>query len=225
MTQQSVSVTNPTFLPRFQHDHVSRVHPSNGMGKHRILITRVRRGIAHWPVAAALFVALIVLGLLGWTWLNGTLNHQAETEVTTCHQGDAVLRVAAAPTLASQLRDAAQHWTDQHPIIYDQCIKVEVQAVNPATIVDGLTATWDSTKLGQKPDAWMPDSNTWVTKLSTSKPTLVQTQPASSDLTLVVLAGDWIGSTQLKAAQQLRDFLKQPDQQRLFANVNAAPVG
>src|SRR4051794_13919842 len=99
------------------------------MARHRALGTGGRRRLAKWPVAITGLVVLILLGWLAWTWLGGVLERRAAAEANGCANGDVVLRVAVTPSIAQPVRDAAQRWTETHPVVDDSCIRLQVQSV------------------------------------------------------------------------------------------------
>ncbi|MBA8928334.1 hypothetical protein BC739_005551 [Kutzneria viridogrisea] len=151
-------------------------------------MTRVRRGVARWPLAIVALVVLLGLGWLGWTWLGGVLERRATAEAAGCPSGEVSLRVAVTPSVADPVRDGAQRWTDQHPVVNDHCVRVEVQSVDSKTILTGLTQSWDESKLGPKPVAWLPDSTLWANRLSAQNTALVGAAGQSVASSPVVLA-------------------------------------
>jgi len=167
------------------------------MARHRALVTRVRRRMAKWPVAITGLVVLILLGWLAWTWLGGVLERRAAAEANGCTGGDVVLRVAVTPSIAQPVRDAAQRWTDTHPVIDDQCVRLQVQSVDSQTVLTGLTTKWDSDKLGEQPAAWLPDSMLWANRLTAQNNGIVGTAPQSIATSPVVLATQQAGADAL----------------------------
>ena len=167
------------------------------MARHRALVTRVRRGMAKWPVAITGLVVLILLGWVAWTWLGGVLERRAAAEANGCANGDVVLRVAVTPSIAQPLRDAAQRWTDTSPVVDDSCIRIQVQSVDSQTVLTGLTTKWDTDKLGDQPAAWLPDSMLWANRLTAQNNAIVGTPPQSVATSPVVLATQQPGADAL----------------------------
>jgi hypothetical protein len=87
------------------------------------------------------------------------------------------LRVAAAPDIAPAVREAANRWMNgSHPQINGACVRVEVDAIAPAEMANGLAVRSGSPiDVAAKPvptpseDAipavWIPDSTSWLTRL------------------------------------------------------------
>jgi Ca-activated chloride channel family protein len=158
------------------------------MARHRTLHTRVQRGIAHWPVLVIAAVALLLLGWVGYTWVGGVLERRVAAEAGGCSQGDAAVHVAAAPSVAEAVQRAAGAWNRQRPVVFDHCVHVEVQSIDPETTLAGLTQSWDEARLGPRPQAWLPDSTLWVNRLTAQNAGLVGAPPQSLATSPVVLA-------------------------------------
>ncbi|GAA3656339.1 substrate-binding domain-containing protein [Lentzea roselyniae] len=170
------------------------------MSRHRALRARVRRGIAKWPVLIVVFVVLIGLGYLAWSWAGGVLDSRARALAQNCSEGDSVLRVAATPSVAGAVADVARAWSATRPVVYDHCIAIEVTSLDSSAVLDGLTTTWDETKLGKRPHAWLPDSTLWANRLSALNAKLVGAAPKSVGTSPVLLAAPEA------AAPVLKDF-------------------
>jgi Ca-activated chloride channel family protein len=158
------------------------------MSRHRALRTRVRRGVAQWPIAVIGLVVLLVLGWLGWNWTGSVLERRAAAQAGACSQGDATLKVAVTPSAADAVRDVAQRWSAQRPVVYDHCIQVEVQSVDSQAVLEGLTQNWDKGKLGEPPHAWLPDSTLWANRLAAQNHALLGAAPKSVATSPVLLA-------------------------------------
>jgi hypothetical protein len=87
------------------------------MSRHRALRTKVRRGIATWPVAIVGLVVLIVLGWLGWNWVGGLVERRAAAQAGDCHEGQALLRVSSTPSVAEAVKQVAEAWSRQRPVV------------------------------------------------------------------------------------------------------------
>ncbi|HWO61882.1 MAG TPA: substrate-binding domain-containing protein [Umezawaea sp.] len=174
------------------------------MSRHRTLRTRVRRGVAGWPVAVVGLVALIVLGVLGWSWLGGVIERRAAAEAGDCAEGEAALRIASTPSAADAVRDVAKAWSATRPVVYDHCIRVEVQSIDSEVVLESLTQGWDEGKLGARPHAWITDSTLWVNRLGAQNHALLGAAPQSIAASPVVLALPEEGATAVQASAGFR---------------------
>ncbi|MEU5693821.1 substrate-binding domain-containing protein [Actinosynnema sp. NPDC020468] len=174
------------------------------MSRHRALRTKVKRGIAKWPVALVALVALLVLGYLGYTWVSALVDKRAAAQAGDCRQGEASLRVAATPSVAEAVKQVAEAWARQRPVVYDHCIRVEVQSVDSEEVLKGLTQSWDEAKLGARPQAWIPDSTLWANRMAAQNRALLGAQPVSIAASPVLLALPQDGATALQTAVGFR---------------------
>jgi len=174
------------------------------MSRHRTLRTRVRRGIAGWPIAVIGLVALIVLGVLGWSWLGGVLERRAAAEAGDCAEGEALLRIASTPSAADGVRDVAKAWSATRPVVYDHCIRVEVQSIDSEVVLNSLTQGWNEGELGSKPHAWITDSMLWANRLGAQNHALLGAAPQSIAASPVLLAMPEEGATAMQAAAGFR---------------------
>ncbi|MEU4743800.1 substrate-binding domain-containing protein [Actinosynnema sp. NPDC023658] len=158
------------------------------MSRHRALRTKVRRGIAKWPVAIVGLVVLLVLGWLGWSWVGGIVERRAAAEAGDCNEGNALLRVAATPSVAEAVKQVAEAWSRQRPVVYDHCIQVEVQSIDSEVVLEGLTQGWDADKIGERPHAWVTDSMLWANRLGAQNAALLGAVPQSIATSPVLLA-------------------------------------
>jgi Ca-activated chloride channel family protein len=158
------------------------------MARHRALATKVRRGVAKWPIAVIGLVVLLLLGWLGLTWVNNTLDRRAAAQSHACPQGDSVLRVAVAPSAAGAVQEAAARWNGQAAVVDDHCVRIDVAATDTKAVFDGLTGDWDEAAMGPRPQAWLPESSVWINKLSAVNNILVASAPESVATSPVVLA-------------------------------------
>ncbi|ANZ38929.1 VWA domain-containing protein [Lentzea guizhouensis] len=168
------------------------------MSRHRSLRAKVRRGIAKWPVAIVVVVVLIGLGWGAWSWIGGVLDRRAQAQAQDCNEGDSVLRVAATPSVAEAVAEVARAWSVTRPVVYDHCITIEVISTDSSAVLDGLTGTWDSGKLGERPHAWVPDSMLWANRLSALNAKLVGGAPKSIGTSPLLLAAPEAGAPVLK---------------------------
>ncbi|MET0135107.1 MAG: substrate-binding domain-containing protein [Kibdelosporangium sp.] len=158
------------------------------MPRHRALATTVRRGVARWPFAVAGLIALLLLGWLGLTWVNGTLERRTAARTHSCPEGDSILRVAAAPNIADAVLAAAKRWNEQDVVIRDQCIRAEVASLDTKAVFAGLTGEWNTAALGPRPHAWLPESSVWANRLAAANSALAGSTPESVASSPVVLA-------------------------------------
>ncbi|MET1075972.1 MAG: substrate-binding domain-containing protein [Umezawaea sp.] len=174
------------------------------MSRHRTLRTRVKRGVAGWPVAVIGLVALLVLGVFGWSWLGGVLERRAAAEAGDCAEGEALLRIASTPSAADAVRDVAKAWSAKRPVVYDHCIRIEVQSIDSEVVLDSLTQGWDEGKLGAKPHAWITDSMLWANRLGAQNHALLGAAPQSIAQSPVLLALPEEGATAVQASAGFR---------------------
>ncbi|MCC8244130.1 substrate-binding domain-containing protein [Saccharothrix luteola] len=158
------------------------------MSRHRALRTKVRRGIATWPVAIVGLVVLIVLGWLGWNWVGGLVERRAAAQAGDCHEGQALLRVSSTPSVAEAVKQVAEAWSRQRPVVYDHCIQIEVQSIDSEVVLQGLTQGWDTAKIGERPHAWVTDSMLWANRLAAQNAALLGAVPESIAASPVLLA-------------------------------------
>ncbi|WP_245931382.1 substrate-binding domain-containing protein [Actinokineospora auranticolor] len=130
-------------------------------------------------------VSLLVLGWAGWGWLSGgPTTGPARTE--ECAR-TAVLRVAVGPSADLPVREAAKRWNARGPVVDGTCYEVVVATVDSARALAGLTGQWDA-GLGERPDAWLPESSLWTDRLSRFDEKLLANAPESVAHSPVVLA-------------------------------------
>ncbi|GAB3008657.1 substrate-binding domain-containing protein [Saccharothrix stipae] len=158
------------------------------MSRHRALRTKVRRGIATWPVAIVGLVVLLVLGWLGWSWVGGIVERRAAAQAGDCNEGEALLRVAATPSVAEAVKQVAEAWSRQRPVVYDHCIRVEVGSIDSEVVLQGLTQGWNTADIGERPHAWITDSMLWANRLGAQNATLLGAAPESIAASPVLLA-------------------------------------
>jgi hypothetical protein len=80
--------------------------------------------------------------------------------------------VAAAPSLAGSLQDAAQEWEATGPeASTGQCIGAEIREVPAGEASRAISGDWDVVTLGKRPIAWVPDSQAWASWLASNETT------------------------------------------------------
>ena len=161
------------------------------MGRHRAEAsdTRIRvpgrRPRHRWPVAALTAAALVVAGLGGWTLMRGQFSTRPAANVVNCPAGMQTIQVAVAPSIADAVGRAAARYTASRPVVTDHCVRVDVSAVDPQTVLTALAHGWDTGKLGIRPQAWIADSTLWTNQLAAN---LLADTPQSVATSPVVLA-------------------------------------
>ncbi|WP_435155307.1 hypothetical protein [Amycolatopsis sacchari] len=181
-----------------------------------------RRKVAKWPIVAGVFVVLLVVGLLGWSWANNTVNSRAEAQANACTEGDSTMSVVVTPTAQKPVEAAANRWNQANTVVHAHCVHIEVRAIPSQQVLDALTGKADLATIGGLPAAWVPENSYWVDQLQTTKPGMIGA-PAesvanapSADYPFLGLAGATVDEVQARAAQVFRDYLREPAQQADF---------
>lgn len=141
-----------------------------------------------WPIVSLVAIVVMVLGWFGWSYAGDVLERRAAAQLASCVEGEATLTVAVTPSVADVVGRAAVNWTKSRPVVLDHCMRAEVASVAPQTVLDGLTAGWDTTTLGQRPGAWLPESSLWINRLIAQDAKLLGSEPASVATSPVLLA-------------------------------------
>jgi Ca-activated chloride channel family protein len=170
------------------------------MSRHRTLRAKVKRGIAKWPVLIVVLVVLLGLSWLALSWAGDVLDKRSQALAQNCSEGESVLRVSVTPSIAEAVRDVARAYSATRPVVYDHCIAIEVTSADSSAVLEGLTTTWDESKLGKRPHAWLPDSTLWANRLTALNAKLVGSAPKSVGTSPVLLAAPEA------AAPVLKDF-------------------
>lgn len=103
-------------------------------------------------------VALVVAaggGAYAYSRLGGSACADADTVNTTLH-------VAASADHFPVLTSVAQSWVRDASGVDGECFDVAVHSMPPATVARNLGDTWDDVRDGPRPDAWAPDSTSWL---------------------------------------------------------------
>jgi hypothetical protein len=130
-------------------------------------------------------VLVVVISLLSWNHLSGRPGATADT---TCAGPPLAVSVAADPAVADALHGLASRWTATGPRVGNSCVQLDVKAIQPGAVLVGLTGSWDTTTLGDRPAAWVPDSMVWVNRLTARDSALISGVPQSIATSPVVLA-------------------------------------
>jgi Ca-activated chloride channel family protein len=132
-------------------------------------------------------LAVVAAGVYGALWY---------TAGTSCTPTAAALKIAAAPEIADAVRQSAAALVKQHSGEDGLCLNVEVTAADPADVAAVIAGQRNVTLAGvgqpdgdaKAPDVWIPDSSTWLARLSNASPTLAATDTVSIARSPVVVA-------------------------------------
>jgi hypothetical protein len=110
--------------------------------------------------------------------------------------GQVRLTVAAAPEIAPAVQDAAAQWSANGAAVEGVCVAVDVSTADPAdtaAILAGqhgvsLPGVGQAPGSAVPPDVWLPDSTTWLLRLSKEATGFAPTNNASLARSPVVLA-------------------------------------
>jgi Ca-activated chloride channel homolog len=86
------------------------------------------------------------------------------------------LVVAASPDVAPAVQDVAARWERTGPKVKDQCVRVRVDAANPADVANSLAVRAGATinvaaspmptpNEADVPTVWIPDSSAWISRV------------------------------------------------------------
>ncbi|MEU2038755.1 VWA domain-containing protein [Nocardia niwae] len=134
-------------------------------------------------VAIALLAAIVV----AWFQLRDRAADQDSAAAAECVEGPATLYVTADPSIAAQVRAAADGYNATRPKVRDHCARVEVTARPSAAIVAGFTSgkPWDQA-LGPQPALWIADSTRSIESMRV--PGLIEGAPVPIAASPIVLA-------------------------------------
>jgi Ca-activated chloride channel homolog len=143
-------------------------------GRHR----RTRRPVRAVALVTVL-LAVVAAGAYGVLRLTGAGEK-------SCSPSGTPIRIAAAPEIADLVRQS----------IGGLCLSAEVTAADPADVAAIIAGQRGVTLAGvgqpdgdaKAPDIWIPDSSTWLARLSNASPTLAATDTVSIARSPVVVA-------------------------------------
>ncbi|WP_043724733.1 VWA domain-containing protein [Nocardia asiatica] len=155
------------------------------MGTHRSG-TR-SRGVSKGPVIAVVAIALLAAMVVGWFQLRDRAADQDSAAAAECVEGPATLYVTADPSIAAQVRTAADSYNATQPKVRDHCARVAVTAQPSSAIVAAFTSgePWDQA-LGQQPALWIADSTRSIEFMRV--PGLIEGTPVPVAASPIVLA-------------------------------------
>lgn len=113
-----------------------------------------RQGRRVAPSIVITVVALMSLSLVGTGY--------AFVVKSRC-DGTTVITMLSAPEQATILSTLAERWQETKPSVDGKCIRLDVSSKDSASVVDAMSAAWDTRRDGERPDIWAPESSTWVT--------------------------------------------------------------
>jgi Ca-activated chloride channel homolog len=110
--------------------------------------------------------------------------------------GTVRLTVAASADIAPAVQATAKQWVDTNPRIHGSCVSVDVDAADSADVAAAIAGAHQHTLNGvgqasgrtKVPDAWIPDSGTWLQRLRAIGPDWVPADAPSVARSPVVLA-------------------------------------
>ncbi|MGY1939902.1 MULTISPECIES: VWA domain-containing protein [Nocardia] len=134
-------------------------------------------------VAVVLLAAVVV----GWFQLRDRAANQDSAAAAECVEGPATLYVTADPSIAAQVRTAADSYNATQPKVRDHCARVAVNAQPSSAIVAAFTSgkPWDQA-LGPQPALWIADSTRSIESMRV--PGLIEGTPVSIATSPIVLA-------------------------------------
>ncbi|NUT03806.1 MAG: solute-binding protein, partial [Hamadaea sp.] len=143
-------------------------------GRHR----PPRRPVRAVALATAV-LAVVAVGAYGAVRLTGD-------DPSDCSPAGTPIRIAAAPEIADIVRQT----------IGGLCLSAEVTSTDPADVSAIIAGQRNVTLAGvgqpdgdaKAPDIWIPDSSTWLARLSNASPTLAATDTVSIARSPVVIA-------------------------------------
>ncbi|WP_212822096.1 substrate-binding domain-containing protein [Polymorphospora rubra] len=138
--------------------------------------------------AIASVMALVVVAVGGW-FVYRTLAGAG------C-SGEVPLNVAAAPEIAPAVEAAAQAWIEDGAAVDGRCVAVTVSGTDPVDVAAAVAGLHGISLAGVgrasgtavMPDVWVPDSSTWLLRLSAAAPGFAPTNNASVAHSPVVVA-------------------------------------
>jgi hypothetical protein len=106
------------------------------------------------------------------------------------------LSVAAAKEIAPAVQSMAAQWVETQPLVEGSCVAVDVTPADSADVAAAIAGQHQSTLNGvgqangktKVPDAWIPDSSTWLQRLRAAGPDWVPADTPSIARSPVVLA-------------------------------------
>jgi Ca-activated chloride channel family protein len=126
--------------------------PSVG-GRH---LAQRRRRRPTALVAAAVILLVLALGVGGFV---AFFNQPAQS--LACRSGSLPLQVIVSPDQAQVVTQAAAEYERRRPAVDDRCVDVQVRPTDSVEAAAALSAGWDESTQGPRPDVWVPASSAW----------------------------------------------------------------
>jgi hypothetical protein len=167
-------------------------------GSHRAIATK-RRGVSVGVIAALVTVVVVVAAVILWRFFGSVLSDRSREASARCVSGSVSVPVLADPSISDELNSLAGKYSQSAAPVGDKCVKVEVKATDPTTVVDGVVNKWPS-NLGPRPALWIPASSVSAARLVAGAGEQVISGEAKSLATSPVL---------LAVRPQLKDALAQ----------------
>jgi Ca-activated chloride channel family protein len=146
-------------------------------------------------VLIPVLVVVVLLGALGTGGWYGQQHRWFSHRGADCGS-TASLKVAVAPEIAPAVSAVANSWNAKPTVIDSQCVRVAVTAANPSDVTAAVAGAKGATVAGlgrpdgtaTTPDAWIPDSSTWLARLGTASPdsALEGTSVADSPIVIAI---------------------------------------
>lgn len=146
------------------------------------------RRVASWPIAVLVSVLLVAIGWVGWAWLSSEVTKRDAAAAGNCPGGTTTIQVAADPTIANTIGVETVRYMATRPVVNSSCARIKVTSINSAAALNALLHGWDESKLGPKPQAWIPDSSVWVNQLLGGRATMAGDTTQSIASSPLVLA-------------------------------------
>ena len=147
-----------------------------------------KRRVASWPIAVLVIALLVAVGWVGWSWLGNVASKRAAAAANKCPGGTVTIQVATDPSIADIIGAETVRYQQASPVVNSECVKLRVTSINSAAAEYALLHGWDTSKLGPKPQAWIPDSSLWVNQALAAQPILAGDTARSIATSPVVLA-------------------------------------
>lgn len=188
-------------------------------GSHRAVGTEsVPRGIAKWPFAVLAALAIVAAGVFAVMWGSGSLGNRADAESGDCSEGRKTLRLMVTPRLVGSLEKVGDRWNAADRVVDAHCVSVEVTGADRDEALQALSQADDVLAL---PAVWVPESAEAGAQLADTR-IATQTVPLKSDagflLPYIVINGKGVDEVQQRAAQEFRDYLGEPAQNKVLQN-------
>ncbi|MUL65043.1 hypothetical protein BOO86_11260 [Mycobacterium sp. CBMA 234] len=126
-------------------------------GSHRAIQTK-RRGVSVGVIAALVTVVVVVAAVILWRFFGSVLSDRSREASARCVSGSVSVPVMVDASISDQLNSLAGKYNQTAAPIGDKCIKIDVKATDPNTVVDGVVNKWPA-NLGPRPVLWIPASS------------------------------------------------------------------